>query len=128
MMAVSGKDAATLRHLPPLLAYHITLVDLLAACAIGSKNINIVEAKLQSMYPLDSLLTALLDDSLVTEARLALLRYLRQAFVDAEMKFHGLAGSKLLWKFFAKVRERERAKWRLICSPPQSPFLYFSNN
>ena len=96
-------DETTLNHLPPLLGYHVTLVNLLAACASGSKNISIVEAKLQSIYPLDSLLEALLDNELVVEVQIALVRYLRQAFVDVEMKYHGLAASPLLWRFFYRV-------------------------
>jgi len=96
-------DETTLDHLPPLLSYHVTLVNLLAACASGSKNITIVEAKLQSIYPLDSLLEALLDHDLNVEVHIALVRYLRQAFVDVEMKYHGLASSVLLWRFFCRV-------------------------
>jgi hypothetical protein len=61
MIPDSKKNAGMLDHLPPQLAYHVTLVNLLAACASGSKNVNIVEAKLQSIYPLDHLVTALID-------------------------------------------------------------------
>lgn len=43
-------------HLDPVLRYHVRLLEVLAGCAAGSKNINIVEAKLQQMYPLDHIM------------------------------------------------------------------------
>ena len=97
------RDESKLHHLPPLLAYHVTLVNLLAACAAGTKNINIVEAKLQSIYPLDALLAGLLDEGHIIEVKLSLLRYMRETYVDAEMKFHGLGQHKALWRFFATI-------------------------
>ena len=95
------RDENTMKHLPPLLAYHVTLVNVLAACANNTKNVNIIEAKLQSLYPLEHLISGLLNPNLTIECHLALLRYFKNAYIDAEMKNESLAASKPLWRLFS---------------------------
>jgi hypothetical protein len=101
-----SQDESSLEHLPPVLSYHITLVNLLAACAAGAKNVSIVEAKLQSIYTLDKLLDGLLDESLVIEVHLALLRFLREAFFNKKVLRHGMEQSTQLWLFFSSLTKR----------------------
>jgi hypothetical protein len=82
------------------------LVNLLAACAGGAQNVSIVEAKLQSIYTLEKLLDGLLDESLVIEVHLALLRFLREAFLDTQVARNGTAKSPQLWLFFSSLGKR----------------------
>ena len=108
------RDENTMKHLPPLLAYHVTLVNVLAACANNTKNVNIIEAKLQSLYPLEHLISGLLNPNLTIECHLALLRYFKNAYIDAEMKNESLAASKPLWRFILTVPEKLQKVQRSI--------------
>ena len=99
-------DGGDLKHLPQRLEYHIILLNILTACAVGTKNMNLVEAKLQSLLPLQSLVAGMLDPTIVIEVRVALTRFLTDVYVDAEMKYQNLDKTDRLWDFFETIPSR----------------------
>jgi hypothetical protein len=84
-------------HLPPELQYHTKLLLTLSGCAAGE--INIVEAKVQSLCEYENVIHGLLDPHTIVEVKIALARFLFDVVIDTEIKLDSLCGNELMWKF-----------------------------
>jgi len=101
------------------LGYHVVLLDVLAGCAHGNLNINIVEAKLQALFPFERVLGALLDEGTTNErVRLSLLRFLLHVVVDVEMQLPSLRHSVSFWRFLATLPEMLRRTGKGLRAEP----------
>jgi len=83
--------------LPPLLAYHLTFLEVLANCTSGKINISAVEAKVQSIYPLKDIIEAILEPDTILICKIRLSNYLLNAIIDVEMSLPGLCESRQMW-------------------------------
>ena len=72
------------------LAYHIVLMKVLAACTVGRLNITTIEAKVQSIFPVQDILHALLDPETILVARMNMSLYFFNAIIEVEMRVSGL--------------------------------------
>eukprot|EP00854_Cymbomonas_tetramitiformis_P005494 gene5494-6657_t len=86
-------------HLPPDLVFHTALLEMLAKCAVGRVSITIIEVKLQTLYPYEDQLFALLDPDLSLVVKVPLANYLYQACIDVQITVPNLAEHPLLWRW-----------------------------
>jgi hypothetical protein len=84
-------------HLPPELQYHTMLLLTLSGCAAGE--INIVEAKVQSLCEYENVIHGLLDSNTIVEVKIALARFLFDVIIDTEIKLNTLCEDVLMWRF-----------------------------
>ena len=108
--------------LPPLLAYHLTFLEVLSNCTTGKINISAVEAKVQSIFALGDIIEAILDPEAILVTKIRLSEYLLNAVIDVEMALPGLCESRHMWNLiesfipllsYAKdeVRSVEKLGW-----------------
>ena len=103
--------------LPPLLAYHLTLLETLSNCTVGRLNITSAEAKIQSIFPLVDVIASILDQDTILVAKLRMTQFLLNAIVDVEMVVPGLCQSASMWRLldsFVGVLEYARDDFRLV--------------
>jgi len=86
-------------HLPIALQYHTKLLHTLSGCAAGM--INIVEAKVQSLYSFQNVLHGLLDENTILEVKLALAAFLFDVVIDVAILVPGLCEDEMLWRFLS---------------------------
>jgi inositol 1,4,5-triphosphate receptor type 3 len=102
-------------HLPIALQYHTKLLHTLAGCAAGM--INIVEAKVQSLYSFENVLHGLLDPETILEVKLALARFLFDVVVDVAILVPGLCEDDMMWRYMSTfpnaLKEGTKALQRL---------------
>jgi hypothetical protein len=84
-------------HLPPELQYHTKLLITLSGCAAGE--INIVEAKVQSLCEYENVIHGLLDSNTIIEVKIALGRFLFDVVIDTEIKLDSLCDNELMWQY-----------------------------
>jgi len=92
-----GKAAG---EMPPLLKYHIKLLNIMAGCAVGRTNITTVEAKLQSMYSYDHVLKGISDPSTCIEVKVALANLFFEGYIEVEISIPGLSNAREVWEVF----------------------------
>ncbi|XP_060113469.1 inositol 1,4,5-trisphosphate receptor type 2 [Heteronotia binoei] len=80
------------------LAYHITLVDLLAACTEG-KNVY-TEIKCNSLLPLDDIVRVVTHDDCIPEVKIAYVNFVNHCYVDTEVEMKEIYTSNHIWKLF----------------------------
>ncbi|XP_077049524.1 inositol 1,4,5-trisphosphate-gated calcium channel ITPR2 isoform X2 [Siphateles boraxobius] len=80
------------------LAYHITLVELLAACTEG-KNVD-TELKCNSLLPLDDIVKVVTHDSCTAEVKIAYVNFVNHCYVDTEVEMKEIYTSNHIWKLF----------------------------
>ncbi|XP_075711891.1 inositol 1,4,5-trisphosphate-gated calcium channel ITPR2 isoform X3 [Rhinoderma darwinii] len=80
------------------LAYHITLVELLAACTEG-KNVY-TEIKCNSLLPLDDIVRVVTHDDCIPEVKVAYVNFVNHCFVDTEVEMKEIYTSNHIWKLF----------------------------
>jgi hypothetical protein len=85
--------------LPPLLAYHLSFFDTLAACTVGRINVTTVEAKVQSVINYEDIMGSVLDAGTLLIAKVHMCWFFYHAIVDVEMVIPGLETSVCLWKY-----------------------------
>uniref|UniRef100_A0A3Q3J9U7 Inositol 1,4,5-trisphosphate receptor n=1 Tax=Monopterus albus TaxID=43700 RepID=A0A3Q3J9U7_MONAL len=81
------------------LAYHNTLVELLAACTEG-KNVY-TELKCNSLLPLDDIVKVVTHDTCVPEVKTAYVNFVNHCYVDTEVEMKEIYTSKHIWKLFS---------------------------
>ncbi|XP_056117184.1 inositol 1,4,5-trisphosphate receptor type 2 isoform X2 [Rhinichthys klamathensis goyatoka] len=81
-----------------LLAYHITLVELLAACTEG-KNVD-TELKCNTLLPLDDIVKVVTHDSCIAEVKIAYVNFVNHCYVDTEVEMKEIYTSNHIWKLF----------------------------
>uniref|UniRef100_A0A803SLP2 Inositol 1,4,5-trisphosphate receptor n=1 Tax=Anolis carolinensis TaxID=28377 RepID=A0A803SLP2_ANOCA len=80
------------------LAYHITLVELLAACTEG-KNVY-TEIKCNSLLPLDDIVRVVTHDDCIPEVKIAYVNFVNHCYVDTEVEMKEIYTSNHIWKLF----------------------------
>jgi len=92
----SGDPAA---HMPSLLQYHSMLLYVLAGTAVGRTNITTVEAKLQTIYKPDDLLSCLLDPDTTIDVLIPVSNYFFHAVIEVEIAIPGLGQHRSMWQY-----------------------------
>ncbi|KAM9343195.1 inositol 1,4,5-trisphosphate-gated calcium channel ITPR3 [Pholidichthys leucotaenia] len=80
------------------LRYHISLVELLAACAEG-KNVY-TEIKCTSLLPLEDVVRVVTHDDCITEVKIAYVNFVNHCYVDTEVEMKEIYTSNHIWKLF----------------------------
>ncbi|KAG7217361.1 hypothetical protein INR49_021528 [Caranx melampygus] len=80
------------------LAYHNTLVELLAACTEG-KNVY-TELKCNSLLPLDDIVKVVTDVNCIPEVKTAYVNFVNHCYVDTEVEMKEIYTSNHIWKLF----------------------------
>uniref|UniRef100_A0A8C4I7X7 Inositol 1,4,5-trisphosphate receptor n=1 Tax=Dicentrarchus labrax TaxID=13489 RepID=A0A8C4I7X7_DICLA len=80
------------------LAYHNTLVELLAACTEG-KNVY-TELKCNSLLPLDDIVKVVTDVHCIPEVKTAYVNFVNHCYVDTEVEMKEIYTSNHIWKLF----------------------------
>jgi len=88
---------SVLGHLPLKLQYHVRLLDLLSACAAGG--INIVEAKVQNLYPYTPLLEDLVAPETCMNIKIALAKLMFEAVVEVQVPVENLCQDMMMWEW-----------------------------
>uniref|UniRef100_UPI00398F4F09 inositol 1,4,5-trisphosphate-gated calcium channel ITPR3 isoform X3 n=1 Tax=Pristiophorus japonicus TaxID=55135 RepID=UPI00398F4F09 len=80
------------------LVYHISLVELLSACAEG-KNVY-TEIKCTSLLPLEDIVRVVTHDDCITEVKIAYVNFVNHCYVDTEVEMKEIYTSNHIWKLF----------------------------
>ncbi|XP_072418432.1 inositol 1,4,5-trisphosphate-gated calcium channel ITPR2 isoform X1 [Chiloscyllium punctatum] len=80
------------------LNYHITLVELLAACTEG-KNVY-TEIKCNSLLPLDDIVRVVTHEDCIPEVKKAYVNFVNHCYVDTEVEMKEIYTSNHIWKLF----------------------------
>ncbi|XP_073724012.1 inositol 1,4,5-trisphosphate-gated calcium channel ITPR3 isoform X3 [Misgurnus anguillicaudatus] len=80
------------------LRYHISLVELLAACAEG-KNVY-TEIKCTSLLPLEDMVRVITHEDCITEVKIAYVNFVNHCYVDTEVEMKEIYTSNHIWKLF----------------------------
>ncbi|XP_034623278.1 inositol 1,4,5-trisphosphate receptor type 3 isoform X2 [Trachemys scripta elegans] len=80
------------------LMYHISLVDLLAACAEG-KNVY-TEIKCTSLLPLEDIVRVVTHEDCITEVKMAYVNFVNHCYVDTEVEMKEIYTSNHIWTLF----------------------------
>ncbi|XP_078091386.1 inositol 1,4,5-trisphosphate-gated calcium channel ITPR2 isoform X4 [Mustelus asterias] len=80
------------------LNYHITLVELLAACTEG-KNVY-TEIKCNSLLPLDDIVRVVTHVDCIPEVKKAYVNFVNHCYVDTEVEMKEIYTSNHIWKLF----------------------------
>ncbi|XP_068181025.1 inositol 1,4,5-trisphosphate-gated calcium channel ITPR3 isoform X2 [Antennarius striatus] len=80
------------------LRYHISLVELLAACAEG-KNVY-TEIKCTSLLPLEDIIRVVTHEDCITEVKVAYVNFVNHCYVDTEVEMKEIYTSNHIWKLF----------------------------
>ncbi|XP_032895218.1 inositol 1,4,5-trisphosphate receptor type 2 [Amblyraja radiata] len=80
------------------LNYHITLVELLAACTEG-KNVY-TEIKCNSLLPLDDIVRVVTHDDCIPEVKMAYVNFVNHCYVDTEVEMKEIYTSNHIWNLF----------------------------
>ncbi|KAJ0028980.1 hypothetical protein NQD34_003977 [Periophthalmus magnuspinnatus] len=80
------------------LAYHMTLVELLAGCTEG-KNVY-TELKCHSLLPLDDIVKVVTDCQCIPEVKTAYVNFVNHCYVDTEVEMKEIYTSNHIWKLF----------------------------
>eukprot|EP00062_Callorhinchus_milii_P022695 gi/632980746/ref/XP_007907206.1/ PREDICTED: inositol 1,4,5-trisphosphate receptor type 2 isoform X2 [Callorhinchus milii] len=80
------------------LAYHMTLVELLAACTEG-KNVY-TEIKCNSLLPLDDIVRVVTHEDCIPEVKTAYVNFVNHCYVDTEVEMKEIYTSNHIWKLF----------------------------
>uniref|UniRef100_A0A8D2JCB7 Inositol 1,4,5-trisphosphate receptor n=1 Tax=Varanus komodoensis TaxID=61221 RepID=A0A8D2JCB7_VARKO len=80
------------------LMYHISLVDLLAACAEG-KNVY-TEIKCTSLLPLEDVVRVVTHEDCITEVKIAYVNFVNHCYVDTEVEMKEIYTSNHIWTLF----------------------------
>ncbi|KAG8588891.1 hypothetical protein GDO81_006140 [Engystomops pustulosus] len=80
------------------LMYHISLVDLLAACAEG-KNVY-TEIKCTSLLPLEDVVRVVTHEDCITEVKMSYVNFVNHCYVDTEVEMKEIYTSNHIWTLF----------------------------
>ncbi|MCI4380792.1 hypothetical protein PGIGA_G00244100 [Pangasianodon gigas] len=80
------------------LRYHISLVELLAACAEG-KNVY-TEIKCTSLLPLEDIVRVVTHEDCITEVKIAYVNFVNHCYVDTEVEMKEIYTSNHIWNLF----------------------------
>ena len=90
-----------IEDLPPLLSYHLVLLQVLSRCTVGRLNVTAVEAKVQSIFHFKDILDAILDERSNLLTKLYMSEFFFNAIMDVELSIPGLEISDSMWKLLS---------------------------
>jgi hypothetical protein len=105
MSAYMNKGDIEAEDLPPDLAYHLQLIQLLSKCTVGIAGMTSIEAKVQSMYFFVDVFQAVLDPQSLLIAKIKLGQFIFNAFIEVEMKLPSLAEADVTWKLIESTND-----------------------
>lgn len=117
MKPFAGRDDINIHELPPLLAYHLCFVEVMACCTVGRLNITTVEAKVQSVYNYSDVIESILDPDTILLAKIRMGQYFFNAIIEVEMRIPGLEHTSVIWKLlesFVPVLQYAKDQIRLV--------------
>ena len=88
----------SISELPEELAYHLTLLEVLAGCTAGRLNVSSIEAKIQSVFSYIDVIETILDPRMCLIAKVETTRFLLNAIIEVELVVPGLGHSKCCWR------------------------------
>lgn len=88
----------SLEDMPPLLAYHLTFLEVLSGCTVGRMNITTVEAKVQSVFNYVDMLQSILDPGTILVCKIRLSMFFYNSIIEVELKIAGLEQSSYIWR------------------------------
>ncbi|XP_034446467.1 inositol 1,4,5-trisphosphate receptor type 3 isoform X2 [Hippoglossus hippoglossus] len=97
MLELMAESREGVGELSPL-RYHISLVELLAACAEG-KNVY-TEIKCTSLLPLEDVVRVVTHEDCITEVKTAYVNFVNHCYVDTEVEMKEIYTSNHIWKLF----------------------------
>ncbi|XP_007578278.1 inositol 1,4,5-trisphosphate-gated calcium channel ITPR3 isoform X1 [Poecilia formosa] len=97
MLELMAESREGVRDNSPL-RYHISLVELLAACAEG-KNVY-TEIKCTSLLPLEDVVRVVTHEDCITEVKIAYVNFVNHCYVDTEVEMKEIYTSNHIWKLF----------------------------
>ncbi|KAJ4934650.1 hypothetical protein JOQ06_007435, partial [Pogonophryne albipinna] len=97
MLDLMAESREGVRESSPL-RYHISLVELLAACAEG-KNVY-TEIKCTSLLPLEDVVRVVTHEDCITEVKVAYVNFVNHCYVDTEVEMKEIYTSNHIWKLF----------------------------
>ncbi|KAF7210487.1 transcript variant X2 [Nothobranchius furzeri] len=97
MLALMAESREGVGENSPL-RYHISLVELLAACAEG-KNVY-TEIKCTSLLPLEDAVRVVTHQDCITEVKIAYVNFVNHCYVDTEVEMKEIYTSNHIWKLF----------------------------
>lgn len=112
-----SKDDIDIEELDPSIAYHITLMEVLAGCTVGRLNITTIEAKVQTIFAYKDIIDALRDPRTTLIARTRMSMYFYNAIIEVEMRVSGLEKTLSLWKLietYPAVFEKSKDELRIV--------------
>ena len=98
------KDS-TMEQLEPLLAYHLTLLNIFAGCTSGRAAISSLEAKIQSVYSFTDAVECVLDPRSILPVQNASLKFLLFCVIDVNLPVPGLAESATVWRLVKRLSD-----------------------
>lgn len=101
---LSVKDVSV-EDLPPDLAYHLELMQLLSSCTIGTSGMTSIEAKVQSMYHFVDIVEAMLDPNCLLLAKVRLGLFLYNAALDVETPIPAIKDAACIWKLLITAQD-----------------------
>jgi hypothetical protein len=105
MLPLQGRRNLTLDDLPPKLAYHLLLVDVLSSCTVGRINITSIEAKVQSVFNFIDIIDSMLHPDTILFAKIKLGNFMFNAVMEVEMMIPGLEHMNCVWVLFSSYPE-----------------------
>jgi hypothetical protein len=105
MSSYANKMDIEVEELPPDLAYHLQLIQLLSKCTVGVAGMTSIEAKVQSMFYFIDVFQALLDPQTILVAKIRLGQFVYNAFIEVEMKLPSLAEADITWKLIESTND-----------------------
>ncbi|KAG9471555.1 hypothetical protein GDO78_014283 [Eleutherodactylus coqui] len=97
MLEMMAADREGVDENSPLM-YHISLVDLLAACAEG-KNVY-TEIKCTSLLPLEDVVRVVTHEDCITEVKMSYVNFVNHCYVDTEVEMKEIYTSNHIWTLF----------------------------
>uniref|UniRef100_A0A8C9YMZ2 Inositol 1,4,5-trisphosphate receptor n=1 Tax=Sander lucioperca TaxID=283035 RepID=A0A8C9YMZ2_SANLU len=97
MLELMAESREGVKESSPL-RYHISLVELLAACAEG-KNVY-TEIKCTSLLPLEDVVRVVTHEDCITEVKVAYVNFVNHCYVDTEVEMKEIYTSNHIWKLF----------------------------
>ena len=82
---LNNEDQLNLDTIPPLLAYHLLFVDVMASCTVGRLNITTVEAKVQSVFYFHDVIESVLHPGTILFAKIRLARFIFNAVIEVSL-------------------------------------------
>lgn len=99
MLPYANVKDISMNDLPPLLAYHLNLLELFSGCTVGRiGGITSIEAKAQAVFAYEDAIDSILHPDTILLAKIRLSQFIFNAVIEVEMMIVGLEHSACIWK------------------------------